>query len=104
MLKLFTATLASRFTERNAWDVTPDGRRFLINSIGNQATQAARQVASITEALEGLTNGRVVSHIADGQKRFDVVMRLSDASRSTSGLGDILMSTPTGMIPLRLVE
>ncbi len=58
---------------------------------------------AITEALEGLTNGRVVSQIADGPRRIDVVMRLSDANRSTSGLGDILIATPTGMIPLRLV-
>jgi HME family heavy-metal exporter len=38
-----------------------------------------------------------------GDKRFDVVMRLSDANRSTIGLGDLLISTPQGMIPLRLV-
>ncbi|MDX2205414.1 MAG: efflux RND transporter permease subunit [Hyphomicrobiaceae bacterium] len=58
---------------------------------------------AIAEALEGLSNGRVVSQIADGPRRIDVVMRLSDASRSTAGLGDILIATPSGMIPLRLV-
>src|SRR6476620_6951896 len=34
---------------------------------------------------------------------FDVVMRLGDQDRSTSGLGDLLIGTPTGRVPLRLV-
>ena len=59
--------------------------------------------ASVTEALEGLSNGRVVSTITDGQKAFDVVVRLADADRSTAGLGSILVPTPAGLIPLRLV-
>jgi heavy-metal exporter, HME family len=59
--------------------------------------------SSVTEALEGLSGGRTVSQIIDGPKRFDVVVRLSDANRSTTGLGDLLISTPGGMIPLRLV-
>jgi heavy-metal exporter, HME family len=59
--------------------------------------------SSVTEALEGLSGGRTVSQIVDGPKRFDVVVRLSDANRSTTGLSDLLISTPGGMIPLRLV-
>jgi len=58
---------------------------------------------SVAETLESLSNGRVLSQVVEGQKRFDVVMRLSDASRSTAGLGDILISTPAGMVPLRLI-
>jgi HME family heavy-metal exporter len=58
---------------------------------------------AIADALEGLSNGRVVSQIADGPRRIDVVMRLADANRSTAGLGDVLIATPSGMIPLRLV-
>lgn len=60
-------------------------------------------VSSITETLEGLMNGRVVSQVLEGTKRFDVVVRLADASRSTVGLHDVLIATPSGMIPLRLV-
>lgn len=59
--------------------------------------------SSITDAIEGLSSGRVVSQVIDGAKRFDVVVRLSDSERSTAGLGDLLISTPSGMIPLRLV-
>ena len=35
-----------------------------------------------TEALESLSNGRVVSEIVDGTRRFDVVLRLSDEDRT----------------------
>jgi HME family heavy-metal exporter len=59
--------------------------------------------AALTEALEALSNGRVVSQIVDGNRRFDVVMRLSDEYRSTSGLQDLLIPTPHGFVPLRLL-
>ena len=39
--------------------------------------------ASDHEALETLSNGRVVSQIVDGNRRFDVVLRLSDEDRTT---------------------
>ncbi len=57
--------------------------------------------ASVNESLETLSNGKRVSQIVDGNKRFDVVMRLPDADRSTTGLGDLLISTPRGHVPLR---
>ncbi|MDX2257322.1 MAG: efflux RND transporter permease subunit, partial [Hyphomicrobiaceae bacterium] len=56
---------------------------------------------ALTATLADLTNGRTVSQIVDGNKRFDVVMRLDDDSRSTSGLGDALVATPMGYVPLR---
>jgi HME family heavy-metal exporter len=59
--------------------------------------------AALTEALEGLSNGRVVSQIVEGNRRFDVVMRISDDNRSTVGLQNLLVSTPKGYVPLRLL-
>jgi HME family heavy-metal exporter len=59
--------------------------------------------SAVTEALETLSNGRVVSEIIDQQKRFDVVLRLSDADRTTRALGDMLIESPAGRIPLRTV-
>jgi heavy-metal exporter, HME family len=56
--------------------------------------------SAITEALEGLSNGRVVSQILQGNKRFDVVVRLKDADRSTEGLSRLLIATPAGHVPL----
>jgi HME family heavy-metal exporter len=59
--------------------------------------------SAVTEALEGLSNGRVVSQILQGNRRFDVVLRLQDADRSTQGLSKLLLPTPNGYIPLGLV-
>ena len=68
--------------------VTPDYERASLYGI---------TPAALTEALEGLSNGREVSQIVEGNRRFDVVMRISDADRSTSGLEDLLVSTPHGI-------
>jgi len=59
--------------------------------------------AAVTQSLETLSNGRTVSQIVEGNRRFDVVMRLSDQDRSTTGLGDLLVATPTGHVPLRMI-
>jgi HME family heavy-metal exporter len=59
--------------------------------------------STITESLETLSNGRVVSEIIDQQKRFDVVLRLSDADRTTRALGEMLIESPAGRIPLKNV-
>ena len=56
--------------------------------------------STITSALETLSNGRVVSEIIDQQKRFDVVLRLSDADRTTRALGEMLIESPAGRIPI----
>ena len=42
-------------------------------------------------SCERLSNGRVVSRLVDGTRRFDVVMRLNDNQRTTQGLGDLLL-------------
>jgi HME family heavy-metal exporter len=56
--------------------------------------------AAITQALDSLANGRRVSQIVDGNRRFDVMMRLSDQDRSSTGLRDLLITTPAGYVPL----
>jgi HME family heavy-metal exporter len=59
--------------------------------------------STITQSLETLSNGRVVSEIIDRQRRFDVVLRLSDEDRKTRALGDMLIESPAGRIPLSSV-
>ena len=56
----------------------------------------------ITKALESLSNGRIVSQIVDQSKRFDVVLRLSNLDRSTYALGEMLIESPAGRIPLKI--
>jgi heavy-metal exporter, HME family len=61
------------------------------------------RAADITEAVEMLSNGRVVSQVVDGTRRIDVVMRLSDTERGTTSLGDITLRSPSGEVALKQV-
>jgi HME family heavy-metal exporter len=67
----------------------------------DRATLYGVTPASLSQALETLSNGRRVSQIVEGNRRFDVVLRLSDQNRTTTGLGDLLIATPSGHAPLR---
>jgi HME family heavy-metal exporter len=61
------------------------------------------QPGAVIEQLSRLSNGRVVSRVVDGFRRFDVVMRLPDQMRTTQRLGDLLIETPSGWIPARQI-
>ena len=61
------------------------------------------QPGAVVEQLSRLSSGRVVSRVVDGYRRFDVVMRLPDSSRTTERLGDLLLETPAGWIPARQI-
>jgi heavy-metal exporter, HME family len=61
------------------------------------------QPGAVVEQLSRLSNGRVVSRVIDGYRRFDVVMRLPDRLRTTQRLGDLLIETPSGWIPARQI-
>ena len=54
----------------------------------------------VTEALQTLLNGRVVSQIIDGSRRYDVVLRVAEADRTTASLSQLLVETPAGRVPL----
>ena len=68
-----------------------------------KAKRYGLNASAITASLETLSNGRVVSQIVDQSKRFDVVLRLSDDDRRTRGLGQMLIESPLGRIPLSSV-
>lgn len=59
------------------------------------------QPGAVVEQLSRLSNGRIVSRVVDGYRRFDVVMRLPDTLRTTQRLGDLLIETPAGWVPAR---
>jgi CzcA family heavy metal efflux pump len=61
------------------------------------------QPAAVVEQISRLSNGRVVSTVVDGVRRFDVVLRLAENRRTTTGLGDLLLETPSGWVPARQV-
>ena len=61
------------------------------------------QPAAVVEQISRLSNGRVVSTVVDGVRRFDVLIRLPEDQRTTVGLGDLLLETPSGWVPARQV-
>ena len=61
------------------------------------------QPAAVVEQISRLSNGRVVSTVVDGYRRFEVLIRLPEDQRTTKGLGDLLLETPTGWVPARQV-
>ena len=81
----------SKSASRNwrSWSTTPEP----------PSMACSRQ--AITEQLERLSNGRVVSRLFDGSRRFDIVLRLSDSQRTNNGLGDLVLETPYGWVPVR---
>ncbi len=56
--------------------------------------------AEVTRAVEALSGGQTVSTIIDGVRRFEVVIRLPEESRTTQALSSLLVETPSGAIPL----
>jgi heavy-metal exporter, HME family len=59
--------------------------------------------AAVSDAIATLSNGKIVSRVVDGLKRYDVVLRLPDQNRTTADLADLLIETPKGPVPLRNV-
>jgi len=59
--------------------------------------------AQVSEQVERLSNGRHVSRLIDGNRRFDLVLRLGEGARDVSRLADLLIESPNGFIPLSSV-
>ncbi|MBI2747810.1 MAG: efflux RND transporter permease subunit [Burkholderiales bacterium] len=54
----------------------------------------------VLEALETLIEGSRVTQIIEGNRRFNLVLRLPDADRGKQGLQNLLIETPRGRVPL----
>jgi HME family heavy-metal exporter len=68
-----------------------------------KAAQYGVSPGTLLKTLETLTEGDTVAQIVDGNKRFNLVVRLPDSARDTPGLANILIDTPHGRIPLSQV-
>ncbi len=70
-----------------------------------KAVQYGLQPGEITRTLETALNGRTVSQALDGARRYDVVVRFDDASRSSlDALKNVTIDAPNGtQIPISAV-
>ncbi len=64
------------------------------------AAQYGVAAPQVLATLQGLVEGERVAQIAEGNRRFALVVRLPESARSIEGLGQILIETPTGRVPL----
>jgi HME family heavy-metal exporter len=64
------------------------------------AAQYGVPTPQVLATLQSLVEGEKVAQIVEGSRRFALVVRLPESSRSIEGLGDILLETPRGRIPL----
>jgi heavy-metal exporter, HME family len=64
------------------------------------ASQYGVPAPRVLAVLQSLVEGEKVAQIVEGSRRFALVMRLPESARTMEGLGNILIETPTGRIPL----
>ena len=64
------------------------------------AAQYGVPTPQILATLQSLVEGEKVTQVVEGSRRFALVVRLPESARSLQGLGQILLETPGGPIPL----
>jgi HME family heavy-metal exporter len=64
------------------------------------AAQYGVPTPQILATLQSLVEGEKVTQIVEGGRRFALAVRLPEAARSVGGLGQIMLETPGGRIPL----
>ena len=64
------------------------------------AAQYGVPAPQVLAVLQSLVEGERITQIVEGSRRFALVVRLPEAARSVEGLGQILIETPKGRIPL----
>ncbi|MDM0042022.1 efflux RND transporter permease subunit [Variovorax sp. J22G21] len=64
------------------------------------AAQYGVPAPQVLAMLQSLVEGEKVAQIVEGGRRFALVVRLPETARSIEGLGQILIETPSGRIPL----
>jgi HME family heavy-metal exporter len=64
------------------------------------AAQYGVPTPQVLATLQSLVEGEKIAQIVEGGRRFALVVRLSESARSVEGLGQILIETPSGRIPL----
>ena len=64
------------------------------------AAQYGVPTPQILTTLQSLVEGEKITQIVEGSRRFALVVRLPESARSVEGLGNILLETPSGRIPL----
>lgn len=83
-----------------------EGQTYLNIRINRQAlARYGSSVSHVQELIEGAIGGRAVGQVIEGQRRFDIMVKLPEANRgSIEAIRGLLIDTPGGgMVPLSQV-
>jgi HME family heavy-metal exporter len=65
-----------------------------------KAAQHGLAPGAVLSQLETLSEGERIAQVIDGARRFDLIVKLPDASRTQQDLGRMMLASPAGAIPL----
>jgi len=65
-----------------------------------QVAQYGLAPGALLRSLEQMIEGERVTQIVEGNRRFDLVVRLPESGRGLQELSNLLIETPTGAVPL----
>ncbi len=68
-----------------------------------KAAQHGLTGGRVASVLQALGEGTTVTEVIDGARRFDLVVRLADTSRTPQDLARVMIDSPAGPIPLSLI-
>ncbi len=74
--------------------------QFKVHVDNDMASRHGIAAGALVTELEQMLQGEPVSHVIEGSRRFDLTLRLPDAAREGRSLGNLLIETPTGHVPL----
>jgi HME family heavy-metal exporter len=65
-----------------------------------QAARYGVAPGNLLRSLEQMIEGERITQIIEGNRRFDLLVRLPESARSSQALADLLIETPGGHVPL----
>ncbi|GIZ53290.1 efflux RND transporter permease subunit [Noviherbaspirillum aridicola] len=68
-----------------------------------KAAQYGLSPGQVLKSLETLSEGDRMTQLVDGPRRFDLVVRLPDQSRSPQDLARVMLDSPGGRVPLSAI-
>ena len=69
----------------------------------DKASQYGVSVSEILTTLQTLVEGEKITQVVEGNRRFALVLKLAEENRSLEQLGQLLIQTPNGAVPLRVL-
>jgi HME family heavy-metal exporter len=68
-----------------------------------QAARYGVAPGNLLRSLEQMIEGERITEIVEGNRRFDLLVRLPESARGPQALADLLIETPSGHVPLSKV-